>query len=193
MLGFRESHIKVSITFARLIFIYLIMSIPFKVMEIIPAFSDIRPVTMLIPIYAVLYGPLGCLAYACGNLITDIISGSLRYSSVAGFVGNFIGPYIIYLYWVRISGDTIRLDGFRSILVHASVIALSAAVTDLIIAPAVYFFYPQVDVWLFAKLLFSNHFLFPVMIGTPMIILLQEELRKEPIRAIRNIREGSDS
>ena len=47
---------------------YLIVSIPFKVMEIIPGFTDIRPVSMLQPIYGIFFGIPGCIAFAVGNL-----------------------------------------------------------------------------------------------------------------------------
>ena len=39
-----------------LLMIYLIVSIPFKVMEIIPGFTDIRPVAMLQPVYGIFFG-----------------------------------------------------------------------------------------------------------------------------------------
>ena len=172
-----------ALVFIRLVLIYLLISVPFKVMEIIPAFSDIRPVTMLAPIFAVLNGPVGCLAYAFGNLLTDIISDSFRYSSVAGFIGNFMGPYVIYLYWVHISRESIRLDTPKRLLIHCIVIIISAAVTDIIIAPAVYMFYPQVDIKMFAFLLLMNHALFPIAIGIPMLILMQEEMEVKPIQA----------
>ena len=79
--------------FAALIAVYLIVAIPFKVMEVIPGFTDIRPVSMLMPVYGIFFGIPGCIAYAIGNLITDIISDSLRWSCIAGFVANFAGPF----------------------------------------------------------------------------------------------------
>ena len=43
-------------TYILLVFVYLIVAAPFKVMEVIPGFADIRPVTLLGPIYALFYG-----------------------------------------------------------------------------------------------------------------------------------------
>ena len=87
--------------FAVLTAVYLIVSIPFKIMEIIPGFTDIRPVSLLIPVYGIFFGIPGCMAFAVGNLITDIISDSLRWSSIAGFAANFIGPFCYYLFWTK--------------------------------------------------------------------------------------------
>ncbi|MBE6010887.1 MAG: hypothetical protein E7236_09580, partial [Lachnospiraceae bacterium] len=79
--------------------IYLLVAVPFKVMEIIPGFTDVRPVTMLGPIYAVFFGLPGCIVMAVGNLVMDIVSDSLRWSSISGFIANFLGPFLIYLFW----------------------------------------------------------------------------------------------
>ena len=83
-----------------LFFVYFLIAVPFKVMEIIPGFTDIRPVTMLGPIYAVFFGIPGCIIMAVGNLVMDILSNSLRWSSIAGFVANFAGPFLFYLFWI---------------------------------------------------------------------------------------------
>ena len=88
-----------SLIFAALIVVYLIVAVPFKVMEIIPGFTDIRPVSLLMPVYGIFFGIPGCIAYAIGNLITDIVSDSLRWSCIAGFAANFIGPFCYYLFW----------------------------------------------------------------------------------------------
>ena len=47
--------------FLLLVFIYLVFALPFKAMNIIPGFTDVRPVSALAPIYGIFYGPLGCL------------------------------------------------------------------------------------------------------------------------------------
>ncbi len=78
--------------------VYLIVSVPFKVMEIIPGFTDIRPVTMLQPVYGVFFGIPGCIAFAFGNLLTDMIGDSLRLSSIAGFAANFSGPFVFIFF-----------------------------------------------------------------------------------------------
>ena len=80
------------------VFVYLIVAAPFKVMEVIPGFADIRPVTLLGPIYALFYGIPGCVIFAVMNLVMDIVSGDLAWSCIAGLLANFAGPFFILYY-----------------------------------------------------------------------------------------------
>lgn len=169
------------LTFIAQVIVYLVVSIPFKVMEVIPGFTDIRPVTLLGPIYAVFFGPQGCLAFAVGNLITDIVSDSLRWSCIAGFIANFGGPYLIYLYWTRISKEDFSLRTGKNILKHIAVVIITAVITSAIITPSVAIAYPDVDAAFFSVVVVLNTAGFPIVLGIPLIFLMQEELGFEPV------------
>ena len=159
---------------------YLIVSIPFKVMEIIPGFTDIRPVSMLQPVYGIFFGVPGCIAFAVGNLITDIVSNSLRWSSIAGFTANFLGPFCFYLYWCRLSRAPFDLKNMRHIIKHIVVILIVAVIETVLITPAVALVYPDVDHMLFFMTVMINSTAFPILLGIPLIIILQEELGLKP-------------
>lgn len=171
---------RVLLSFLVQVIVYLVVSVPFKVMEVIPGFTDIRPVTLLGPIYGVFFGPQGCLAIATGNLITDIISDSLRWSSIAGFIANFIGPFIIYLFWSRISKKGFSLRTGRNILKYIAIVIAAAVLEALIITPAVAIVYPDVNAALFMITVILNTSVFPIVLGIPLIFLMQEELGFEP-------------
>ena len=81
-----------------LFMVYFIISIPFKALDIMPGFTDIRPVTILQPIYGIFFGIPGCVVLSLGNVVSDIIGGSLRLSSIAGAAANFIGPFLFFIY-----------------------------------------------------------------------------------------------
>ena len=164
-----------------LFFVYFLTAIPFKVMEIIPGFTDIRPVAMLGPIYAVFFGIPGCIIMAVGNIVMDIFSNSLRWTSIAGFIANFIGPLLIYLIWIRWSRKPFSLKTGSSLLKHVGIIILSAVLETAIISPAVALIYPSVDASLFALSVLLNNTIFPIVFGIPITILIQEELGFEPI------------
>lgn len=153
----------------------VIVSIPFKVMEIIPGFTDIRPVAMLRPVYGIFFGIAGCTACAVGNLITDIVGDSLRWSSIAGFIANFVGPLLFYIYRKRLSHHPFHLRDVKSILTHIVVIVVVAAAEALMITPAVALVYPEVDYWLFFFSVILNSSAFPIFLGILLIIVLQEE------------------
>ena len=168
------------IRFFLLLFIYLVVAIPFKAMNLIPGFTDVRPVCALGSIYGIFFGPLGCVACAFGNLIADIIDNALRWSSLAGFVANFLGPYMIWYLWKRFRKHSFALRTIPDLLFHALIIVLSAILETAIITPAVAYAYPEVNVKLFAYSVLGNTSVFPIVFGIPLAIVLQEELGFSP-------------
>ncbi len=171
-----------------LLVIYLVVAVPFKVMEIIPGFTDIRPVTLLGPVYAIFYGIPGCVVMAVGNLIMDVVSDSLRWSSIMGFLANFTGPLLIWAYWYYRSSSAFSLRKGRNIIKHVWIMMLSAILEMVLITPAVALIYPEIDAGLFALTVLLNTFLFPVIFGIPITILLQEEMGFVPLDRIKRMR-----
>ena len=165
---------------AGLVAVYLVVALPFKAMNLIPGFTDIRPVQALGPVYGVFFGPLGCLASACGNLAADAFDDALRWTSIAGFAANFLGPLLAWLFWTRVSRTPFSLRSPRDLLRHCLVLLAMAVVEDAIIAPAVALVYPEVDIALFAWSVFGNTAGFPIVLGIPLAILLQEEFGLAP-------------
>lgn len=178
----KNSVLRKAAVFAVLVAVYLIVSVPFKVMEIIPGFTDIRPVSMLMPVYGIFFGIPGCTAFAIGNLITDIVSDSLRWSCIAGFAANFIGPFCYYLFWTRISRQSFSLRDGKSILKHIIIILIDAILVAGIITPFVALSYPEVDASLFFVTVLINSTAFPIFIGIPLLIFMQDELGFTPVK-----------
>ena len=167
----------------KLIFImivfYLLIAVPFKVMVIIPGFSDIRPVTMLGPIYALFGGLPGCIVFALMNLVMDIAGDSLRWSSLAGLAANFLGPFLLMVFWKHMKKRKTELDlktPLNMLLFMASLIA-AAVLEALIITPAVAVNYPEVSAMNFAVSVILNTSVFPICFGIPLIILMKEEMK----------------
>ena len=165
-----------------LFMVYFIISIPFKALDIMPGFTDIRPVTILQPIYGIFFGIPGCVVLSLGNVVSDIIGGSLRLSSIAGAAANFIGPFLFFIIWTKLSKTPFDLRSWRNIMKFVGAVAVIAAIEVLIITPAVAYFYPEVQYMKFAVIVFCNTTLFPVMIGIPLTILIQEEFGFMPIK-----------
>lgn len=169
------------VVFAILLGTYLIIALPFKQLAVIPGFSDVRPVCMLQPVYGIFFGIPGCFACAVGNLVGDIASDSLRWSSIAGFVGNFAYSYLMYLFWTKLRKDLFALRRARTIGLFVVTVVACALVQALIITPAVAFHYPDVDAALFFVSVIANSSLFPIGFAIPFIIMLQEELGFSPL------------
>ncbi len=174
--------VKLCLLTGVLVLVYLIIAIPFKVMSVIPGFTDIRPVMLFKPVFGIFFGIPGCIAFAIGNLIGDLMSDSLRWSSIAGFAANFLGPFLFYLFR-RFSKTPFSLRTFKEILKTIAVIAVSAVAEAIIITPAVKWIYPEVDAVLLFVTVTLNGSAFPLMLGIPLMILMQEELGFQPVGA----------
>ena len=171
---------KTAIRFFALVAVYMVVAMPFRTMTIIPGFTDVRPVMALGPVYAVFFGPLGCLASAFGNLLSDFATGYVRVTCIDGFLSNFVGPLLIWLYWTRVSRTPFALRTVRDILKYCLVVAAAALLEMYLVAKPVSLVYPEVNDVDFAKAVFANMTLFPIIIGIPLSILLQEEFGLRP-------------
>ena len=185
----KNKHIRKALRTAGLFFalvlVYLLMAIPFRVMTVIPGFTEIRPVQLLKPVYGVFFGIPGCLAFAVGNLIGDLLGDSLKWSSIAGFAANFAGPFVFWLFWSRLSKTTFSLRTGRDLLKQLAVTVVSAALEALLITPVVMLVYADVSAALFAATVFLNGTVFPLLLGIPLMILMQEEFGFQPCAARR--------
>ena len=166
--------------FFALLAIYLVVAIPFKSMRVIPGFTDIRPVMALGPIYAVFFGPVGCLASAFGNLAADAVDDAIRWTSIAGFASNFLGPFFVWHFWTHVSRPPFALRTSRDLLRQCAVLIAMSLLETAIVAPAVALVYPDVDAVLFAMAVFGNTAAFPIVLGIPLAVLLQEEFGFKP-------------
>ncbi len=182
--GFERPERRASRTllrFAGLLAVYLVVALPFKAMNIIPGFTDIRPVMALGPLYGVFFGPLGCLACACGNLVADAADDALRWTSIAGFASNYLGPLLVWHFWTHVSRTPFSLRSPRNLLRHTLLLVAMSALETAIVVPAVAFVYPEVDAELLAWTVFGNTAGFPIVLGIPLAILLQEEFGLAPV------------
>ena len=152
------------------------LAIPFKALTIIPGFTDIRPVTLLGPIYALFFGIPGCSIFALMNIVMDAFSGGLMWSSIAGFVANFIGPFLVLLYWTKFSKTPLHLKDPGNILHFSLTLLIVAILQAAIITPFVAILYPDVDWKLFFATVVFNTAVFPILFGIPLIYLMREKL-----------------
>ena len=164
-----------------LVIVYFIVAMPFKVMTVIPGFTDVRPVMMLGPVYALFYDLPGCVVFALMNLVMDALSGELAWSSIAGLISNFLGPYLILCYWKRRPGIRLHLRTVGNIIHYSIVITVTAIFEAAIITPSVAAFYPEVDWLMFFTVVVLNTALFPILFGIPLMILMKEELGFESV------------
>ncbi len=82
--------------------VYVAILLPFKVvLPIIPGFTELRPAAVIPILASIGFGPAAAWGGGIGNLIGDILGGTLGLGSIFGLFGNFLYgllPYRIYRY-----------------------------------------------------------------------------------------------
>ena len=131
---------------------------------------------MLEPIYGLFFGIPGCLVMGVCNLIMDVFTDSLTVTSASGFLVNVLGPLCFHVYWKYISGTDFDLRSMKNILKYLLIVLFTAVMTVLILVPAVAYYYQNVNYVKFGGTVLLNGILFPILLGMPVIILMQEEL-----------------
>ncbi|WP_409200801.1 SpoIIE family protein phosphatase [Methanobrevibacter sp. DSM 116169] len=81
---------------------YVIVNLTFKYFFQIVPITELRPSAALTPSFGLLFGPIGALSAAIGNLIGDIYSGYSIEVCVIGFLAQFLYGYIPYKMWYSI-------------------------------------------------------------------------------------------
>ena len=173
---------RAALRLAGLVAVYLVVALPFKAMNLIPGFTDVRPVMALGPLYGIFFGPVGCLACGFGNLVADAVDHAIRWTSIAGFASNALGPLLVWWFWTRVSRTPFSLRTPRDLLRHSLLLVAMSALETAIVAPAVALVYPEVDAGLLAWTVFGNTAGFPIGLGIPLAMVLQEEFGFEPSR-----------
>ena len=103
-----------------------------------------------------------------------------RGTSIAGFASNVLGPLFVWWFWTRVSRTPFSLRTPRDLLRQCLLLVVMAAFETAIVVPAVELVYPEVDAVFLALAVFGNTAGFPIVLGIPLAILLQEEFGFEP-------------
>ena len=157
----------------KLLIVYLLVALPFKTLDILPGFANIRPVVALNPVFVFFFGPIGAWASGLGNLSYDIISNSLAWSSIAGFIANFSVPLIMYKLWHMLMKRSLVINSWHTLGMYTLVIIIGALLKVLIITPAIIFLYPEMQALDFAIAVLATDITFPLIPGIAIIIFMQ--------------------
>lgn len=157
----------------KLLGIYLLVALPFKALDILPDLANIRPNSAFIPIYGLLFGPVGAWTNALGNCLYDLLTGSFTKSTIAGNIANFCVPLLMYKLWQRLVGGRFKLADSRDLALYIVISATGAVAKALIITPAVMFFHPTVSGAAFAKAVVATEITFYLAPGIAILLVLQ--------------------
>ena len=82
--------------------------------------------------------------------------------------------------WKRLGRHPFALRTVPDLLFHTLVVVCSAVLMTAIIVPAVVYAYPDVNAAFLTCVVMGNTTVFPLVLGIPMAIVLQEELGFSP-------------
>ncbi len=142
--------------------LYAALMMPFKVAQLIPGITEIRPGIVIPFVFGLLFGPAAAWGAAFGNLIGDMLGGMLTPGSPFGFVANLLYAYIPYRVWgvYRMARREAALD-FRTgrwlvsypLLVASAALAVTGAVLHYRGSPVIaYTLYALAAISLFVML-----------------------------------------
>lgn len=152
--------------------VFVLIAVPFKVLNIIPGFTEIRPVDCLNMLFGIMFGIYGALGCAIGNIIADILGGTLTISSWAGFVSNFLGTYLAYLLWYAIVKEKPSINNFKQVVAFIFISAVIGIVIAGIVTFGVKLSYDEIDGFFLFMQIFLNTVGFSVVLGIPLTIML---------------------
>ena len=151
---------------------FAILAVSIHVMQFAGGYSQIRPVNAIPAPVGLVFGPVGALACALGNLLGDLPQISNYHgTAVLGFVANFLSAYIPYKVWRAIDSDVVSVHSWRQIGLYVWAAALSCISCALMLGFGLSVFFGE---W-YGEIvggIFINNLTFSMALGLPVLIVL---------------------
>jgi len=161
--------------------LFAALLIPFKGLQIVPGFSELRPAAIVPVLFGWMFGPAGAWGAAFGNLIGDFF-GTLGVGSLFGMVGNFAFSMTAYKLFDVINktdetNSVAELNRTR-VIIGGALSALTAAATcGLVIGWGVDML-KLVPFSFLAGVIFMNNSLFAVIVAPFLYLLLYRRVAR---------------
>jgi len=117
--------------------IYASTLIPFKAIQIIPGFVELRPASVFPILFGIMFGPAAAWGSAIGNVIGDAF-GTLSLASIFGFFGNFFFSYTAFAIWQWLVKKEEVTMNFKQTAVFTLASLISSVICALIISSGLY-------------------------------------------------------
>ncbi len=159
--------------------LYAAFLLPFKPLVVVPGLSELRPANFIPPLTGVLLGPVAAWGSAFGNLLADILGGTLSMGSLFGFVANFLFAYAAWQVWeFARNRDQKKMDfHLASVFVIAGL--AGSALCAVIIGIGLFLLGLQLPLQALFMAMFItfNNFVPTLLMGTPCLWLLYGRLK----------------
>ncbi len=155
--------------------VYAAILIPFKGIQIIPGFTEIRPAAVVPVVFGILFGPAGAWGSAIGNLIGDFF-GTLGIGSFFGFWGNFFYALTAYKLWGALRKEP-DIRGGKDLVLFLAIVIISSIACGFFIAWGL----ETVKLLYFAALgsiIPLNNSIVGIILGPPIFKILAGRVKK---------------
>ncbi len=158
---------------------FAVLGAAFKVMVLIEGFTEVRPANAIPTVSGLLFGPIGALGCAIGNLIADFF-GTFRPSSILGLIANFTAAYLPYRVWYSFTKKTPDVHSWKNLFLYLwSALIGSLSCAWILAFGLELFFDTRIDTMY--KYVFLNNFGFSVFLGLPVFILVTSDSVTIPV------------
>ena len=151
-------------------FAFLLLGSCFKIMVLIPAYTEIRPVNGIPVPVGLLFGLPGAIACSLGNLIADFF-GTLTHTSVLGMLINFLQAFIPYRLWILYGKGRPDVHSCRNLAAYIFLTFASALSCAWFLGLGSVVLFHE---WIpgLVKYVFLNNLIFPLIFGLPLFVIL---------------------
>ena len=151
---------------------FAILSASINVMTFAGGYSQIRPVNSIPAPVGMVFGPVGALGCAIGNLLGDMVRiSTLQGTVVLGFIANFLSAYIPYKVYRAIAGDMVNVHTWKKIGLFAWSAVLSCLACALFLGFGLEVVFGQHYEGIVTGI-FINNLTFTMALGFPVLIVL---------------------
>ncbi len=131
-------HTRMIVLTALIAAVYAAVLIPFKAIPLVPGFTEIRAAQVIPPVASLLFGPAAAWGTAIGNLIGDLMGGTIGLGNAFGFVGNFLLGATPYVIWGRLgalsSGEEPNMKSSKQVVEFVIAVLVSGVACAFTIA-----------------------------------------------------------
>jgi energy-coupling factor transport system substrate-specific component len=117
--------------------LYSVTVASLKFLTVIPGITEIRPGASLPIVFSIFFGPVGAWGSAFGNLVGDVMGGTIGPGSLFGLIGNFFYGYIPYRVARAFGANSSDLITKKKLSVFIFLVLLASAVCATIISTGV--------------------------------------------------------
>lgn len=156
--------------------LYAAILIPFKIVPIIPGFTEVRPGNAIPIVCGLLFGPAAAWGCAIGNLIGDFF-GTFGPGSFFGFFGNFLFAYVPYRIWVSVRGAQPPKGTWGEMPLLLFAVLAGSAACGVVIGWGLELL-GMVPYAILTTIITINNSLIGVVLGIPLFILMYPRARR---------------